>query len=188
MAGTPTPLLVDRSGDLWIGVRASGVQRLAARGFTSYGADDGLETTVANAFITTTRGEFVVAGQGHVLHRFDGRRFQAVALPEPLRHAIVFSLLETQDEDGGTSLWVGGFAGGVARLKNGRWSMLDVFLVAFLAGAVQLGRFASVEPREGIVAFALAVVFTMLATHSFDPHLLWSESPANPQHGNKSQA
>jgi paraquat-inducible protein A len=68
----------------------------------------------------------------------------------------------------------------------GRWSMLDVFLVAFLSGAVRFGRLALVEPRGGIVAFAAAVVFTMLATHAFDPHLLWSESPSSPSHGNES--
>jgi paraquat-inducible protein A len=54
--------------------------------------------------------------------------------------------------------------------------MLDVFLVAFLAGAVQLGVLASIEPRPGIVAFAGAVVLTVLATDAFDPRLLWAES------------
>jgi paraquat-inducible protein A len=57
----------------------------------------------------------------------------------------------------------------------GRWSMLDVFLVAFLAGAVQFGAFATIEPRSGIVAFAAAVVLTILATDAFDPQLIWSE-------------
>jgi len=55
----------------------------------------------------------------------------------------------------------------------GRWSMLDVFLAAFLAGVVQFGALADVEPRPGIVAFAAAVVLTMLATHAFDPRALW---------------
>ena len=55
----------------------------------------------------------------------------------------------------------------------GRWSMLDVFLVAFLAGIVQFGALATVEPRSGIVAFAAAVVLTVLATDAFNPHLLW---------------
>ena len=57
----------------------------------------------------------------------------------------------------------------------GRWSMLDVFLVAFLAGAVQFGGLATIEPRSGIVAFAAAVVLTILATDSFDPKLIWAE-------------
>jgi paraquat-inducible protein A len=56
----------------------------------------------------------------------------------------------------------------------GRWSMLDVFLVAFLAGAVQFGALATIEPRAGIVAFAAAVVLTVLATDAFDPHLIWT--------------
>jgi paraquat-inducible protein A len=58
----------------------------------------------------------------------------------------------------------------------GRWSMLDVFLVAFLAGAVQFGALAKVQPEPGIIAFAAAVVLTMLATDAFDPQALWRES------------
>ncbi|HTB81458.1 MAG TPA: paraquat-inducible protein A [Opitutaceae bacterium] len=57
----------------------------------------------------------------------------------------------------------------------GRWSMLDVFLAAFLAGLVQFGELSTVQPRGGIVAFAAAVVLTVLATQAFDPHLLWRE-------------
>lgn len=60
----------------------------------------------------------------------------------------------------------------------GRWSMLDVFLVAFLSGTVRFGIFASVHPQPGIVAFAAAVVLTMLATDAFDPRLLWAGIPA----------
>jgi paraquat-inducible protein A len=55
----------------------------------------------------------------------------------------------------------------------GRWSMLDVFLVAFLTGVVRFGILAQVEPRQGIVAFAAAVVLTILATREFDPRWLW---------------
>src|SRR5688572_4080365 len=61
----------------------------------------------------------------------------------------------------------------------GRWSMLDVFLVAFLAGAVQFGALATIEPRSGVVAFAAAVVLTILATDSFDPQLIWAEPKSN---------
>ncbi len=56
----------------------------------------------------------------------------------------------------------------------GRWSMLDVFLVAFLSGTVRFGALATVRPQPGIVAFAAAVVFTMLATDAFDPRAIWS--------------
>ncbi|HUR58856.1 MAG TPA: paraquat-inducible protein A [Opitutaceae bacterium] len=57
----------------------------------------------------------------------------------------------------------------------GRWSMLDVFLVAFLAGLVQFGAFASVQPRSGIIAFAAVVVLTVMATDAFDPRWLWED-------------
>ena len=65
----------------------------------------------------------------------------------------------------------------------GRWSMLDVFLVGFLAGAVRFGRLATVEPRPGIFAFAAVVVLTLLATHAFDPRALWRHvgTPAPPR-------
>lgn len=62
----------------------------------------------------------------------------------------------------------------------GRWSMLDVFLVAFLAGAVQFGALGTVEPRMGIVAFAAAVVLTILATDAFDPRVLWPAQASAP--------
>jgi paraquat-inducible protein A len=55
----------------------------------------------------------------------------------------------------------------------GRWSMLDVFLAAFLTGLVQFGEFSTVTPRSGLVAFAAAVVLTVLATQAFDPRILW---------------
>jgi len=59
----------------------------------------------------------------------------------------------------------------------GRWSMLDVFLVAFLAGVVRFGALATVQPRGGIIAFAAAVVLTVLATDAFNPRLLWPDAP-----------
>lgn len=46
----------------------------------------------------------------------------------------------------------------------GKWSMLDVFVVAILVVAVKLGAIASVEMRFGLYAFTAAVVLTMFAT------------------------
>ena len=57
----------------------------------------------------------------------------------------------------------------------GRWSMLDVFLLAILVALVKLGDIARVSPRPGIAYFAAVVVLTMLATASFDPALIWSK-------------
>lgn len=60
----------------------------------------------------------------------------------------------------------------------GRWSMLDVFLVAFLTGVVRFGAPALVIPRPGVVAFAAAVALTILATRAFDPRILWAPAPS----------
>ncbi|PID60101.1 MAG: paraquat-inducible membrane protein A [Gammaproteobacteria bacterium] len=55
----------------------------------------------------------------------------------------------------------------------GRWSMIDVFVVAVLTASIQLGSIRSVEPGIGINAFAASVVFTMLAANALDPRLIW---------------
>jgi paraquat-inducible protein A len=62
----------------------------------------------------------------------------------------------------------------------GRWSMLDVFLAAFLTGLVQFGELSTVRPRGGIVAFAAAVILTVLATQAFDPRILWRPTSPSP--------
>jgi paraquat-inducible protein A len=55
----------------------------------------------------------------------------------------------------------------------GRWSMLDVFVVALLAGLVRIHGFAEITAGVGIAAFGGVVVLTMLASLSFDPRLTW---------------
>lgn len=55
----------------------------------------------------------------------------------------------------------------------GRWSMVDVFVVAILVAVVQLGSLMSIEPGPAALAFAGVVVLTMLAAMSFDPRLVW---------------
>jgi paraquat-inducible protein A len=46
----------------------------------------------------------------------------------------------------------------------GKWSMLDVFVVAVLVAAVKLGVMADVEMRIGLYAFAASVLLTMFIT------------------------
>jgi len=48
--------------------------------------------------------------------------------------------------------------------QYGKWSMLDVFVVALLVVAVKLGAVASVETHYGLYAFASAVLLTMMIT------------------------
>jgi len=55
----------------------------------------------------------------------------------------------------------------------GRWSMVDVFVVAILVGLIQMGNLMSIEPGAAAIAFALMVILTMLSAHAFDPKLIW---------------
>lgn len=55
----------------------------------------------------------------------------------------------------------------------GRWSMLDVYVVAILVALVQVQSLATIAPGSGVLAFAAVVVLSMLATQSFDPRLIW---------------
>lgn len=55
----------------------------------------------------------------------------------------------------------------------GRWSMVDVFVVAILVGLVQLGNLMSITPGPAVVSFGLMVILTMIAAHSFEPKLIW---------------
>lgn len=68
----------------------------------------------------------------------------------------------------------------------GRWSMVDVFVVAILVGLIQMGNLMSIEPGAAAIAFGLMVILTMLSAHAFDPKLIWdrlrnpeSNSPAS---------
>ena len=54
----------------------------------------------------------------------------------------------------------------------GRWSMLDIFLLAVLVSLLKLGRWSSVQPETGSALFAAVVIFTMLASAVFDPSTL----------------
>jgi len=55
----------------------------------------------------------------------------------------------------------------------GRWSMVDVFVVAILACLVRLGALMTINPGPAALSFALVVILTMFSAMSFDPRLLW---------------
>ncbi len=57
----------------------------------------------------------------------------------------------------------------------GRWAMLDVFVLAILVSLVKLQRLATILPGKGLFAFCAVVVFTLLASASFDPQLIWND-------------
>ena len=64
----------------------------------------------------------------------------------------------------------------------GRWSMLDIFVIAILVAVVNFGRLASIEANLGAIAFASVVILTMLAAVSFDPRLIWDNTESDDDH------
>jgi paraquat-inducible protein A len=55
----------------------------------------------------------------------------------------------------------------------GRWSMVDVFVVAVMVTLIQLGNVMAIHPGPAALAFAAVVILTMLAAMAFEPRLLW---------------
>ena len=58
----------------------------------------------------------------------------------------------------------------------GRWSMLDIFVVAIMVALVHLGQVVAIQPGMGALMFGGSVVATLFASLSFDPRLIWDAS------------
>ena len=61
----------------------------------------------------------------------------------------------------------------------GKWSMVDVFVVAILVALVNLGGLMAIRPGAAALAFAGVVMVTMVAAESFDPRLMWDKTEKN---------
>jgi len=55
----------------------------------------------------------------------------------------------------------------------GKWSMVDVFVVAILVALVNLGGLVVIKPGIAALAFAGVVIVSMIAAESFDPRVMW---------------
>lgn len=55
----------------------------------------------------------------------------------------------------------------------GRWSMIDIFVVAIMSSLVQLNTVAAINPGPASIFFALSVIFTMLSAQAFDSRMIW---------------
>ncbi len=57
----------------------------------------------------------------------------------------------------------------------GKWSMMDVMLLAFLVMLVKLGDMVEFHFGPAIFAFVLCVAMSMMASIVFDPSAIWEE-------------
>jgi len=79
-------LVEDRGGDLWIGTENRGAMRLARNGFTTYGAEEGMQEAGSGIILEDRAGQLCVISKPHgklTLHRFDGTRFEPLPFDLP---------------------------------------------------------------------------------------------------------
>ena len=55
----------------------------------------------------------------------------------------------------------------------GKWGMLDVMIVAILIAYIKVGDLVNISAGLGLLAFTLMVLCNLLASLSFNPHLMW---------------
>jgi len=63
----------------------------------------------------------------------------------------------------------------------GRWSMLDIYVIAVLVALVKLGSVAEITAGPAATSFAAVVVVTIFAAESFDPRLIWDAQKERPR-------
>jgi paraquat-inducible protein A len=57
----------------------------------------------------------------------------------------------------------------------GRWSMLDIFVIALLTVLVDFGFFSSIHAAPAATYFCMVVVTTMFGAITFDPRTIWDK-------------
>ncbi len=57
----------------------------------------------------------------------------------------------------------------------GKWSMIDVYVVAILVALIQITGLMSIQPGTAANAFAAMVILTMIAAQKFDVRLIWDK-------------
>lgn len=57
----------------------------------------------------------------------------------------------------------------------GKWSMMDVMLLAFLVMLAKLGNLVHFQFGPAVIAFVLCVAMSMVASLSFDPRAIWED-------------
>ena len=67
----------------------------------------------------------------------------------------------------------------------GKWSMLDIFVIALLGFYINFGFLTSIEAAPAATYFCLVVIATMIAALTFDPRLMWDQLNAEQHRASK---
>jgi len=57
--------------------------------------------------------------------------------------------------------------------------MLDIFVVALTVALVRFDALVVITAGPGAIAFGCVVIVTMVASHQFDPRLIWDPIESN---------
>ncbi len=57
----------------------------------------------------------------------------------------------------------------------GKWSMMDVMLLALLVMLVKLGNLVQFQFGPAVIAFVGCVTLSIISGITFDPHAIWSD-------------
>jgi paraquat-inducible protein A len=63
----------------------------------------------------------------------------------------------------------------------GRWSFLDIFVIALLSAMVRFGELTTIGADPAAPFFTAVVISTMFAALAFDPRLLWDHCDQSPE-------
>ncbi len=107
-------LLVDREGNLWVGMVGPGLLRLRPAPLTAYAKDEGLSDSSFNTVFQDREGRIWLGGDG--LYWLDGHRFHRFPGVND-----ILTLAQTGDGD----LWFGGYSG-LYRWRSGVLSHFQV--------------------------------------------------------------
>ena len=108
-------LLVDRTGQLWMG-RRDGLSRRTESRVEHFGPADGMPVTEVRALAEDENGAIWIGGGDGTLHRYADGRFERIPLGDGATSHQIWSL---RSQRGGV-LWIGTYQGGLLRLDHGR--------------------------------------------------------------------
>jgi ligand-binding sensor domain-containing protein/signal transduction histidine kinase/CheY-like chemotaxis protein len=160
-------LLEDPDGTLWIGTSETGLVRINASGVRRYTTRDGL---VGNDVRCLSRGpdRALWIGTRQGLSRYDGAHFRNYGKKDGLSNEYVHSLAW----DGQGALWIATGGGGLDRMVDGRFSVLNS-----PPGLARDDVDVVYEDREGIIWFGSAL--SRLADEGFSVYAMADGLPTN---------